>query len=289
MLIVIAIVVLFVLAAVMIVATGRRRATTGRLSRETRARDQAAQTADAPDAGAGEEAVSSEARARAGETRAALGTGGAAPAPRGETSPATRVEVEVDEEAVGIARRQFFNRALLMVIGLVALPTFGASLIAFLWPTAAGGFGGKVKVGASRSDIEATFIEKKEPFYVPEARAYIQPYPSGDIKAAEAVYQAPILANMNDGITAIYQKCVHLGCKVPWCPSSQWFECPCHGSKYNRVGEKTGGPAPRGLDHFPMEISGDSIIIDTTVPFLGAPIGTDTTGQGAEGPPCVVG
>ncbi|HZJ27414.1 MAG TPA: Rieske 2Fe-2S domain-containing protein [Acidimicrobiia bacterium] len=285
MLVIIAIAVLLVLAAVMIVATGRRRATTGSLSRETRRRDRGGQPGDAPNAGAVSEAESTEARARADDTRAALGSGGAPPAPRGETAPATRVEV--DEETVGIARRQFFNRALLLVLGLVAVPAFGASLIAFLWPTAGGGFGSKVKVGTSRSDIETFITSKKQPFYVPEARAYIQPYPSGDIKAAEAVYQAPIVANMNEGLTAIYQKCPHLGCKVPWCPSSQWFECPCHGSKYNRVGEKKGGPAPRGMDRFAMAISANSIEINTEVVFLGPPIGTDTTGQGQEGPPCV--
>jgi cytochrome b6-f complex iron-sulfur subunit len=92
---------------------------------------------------------------------------------------------------------------------------------------------------------------------------------------------------MEQGIIALYQKCVHLGCKVPWCPTSQWFECPCHGSKYNRVGEKQGGPAPRGLDHFVLSISGSSVSIDTGVVVLGVPVGTDTTGQGAEGPPCV--
>jgi cytochrome b6-f complex iron-sulfur subunit len=57
---------------------------------------------------------------------------------------------------------------------------------------------------------------------------------------------------------------VHLGCRVPWCHPSQGFECPCHGSRYNRVGEYEGGPAPRNLDRFPVEITPDSrLIIDT--------------------------
>ena len=68
---------------------------------------------------------------------------------------------------------------------------------------------------------------------------------------------------MEKGYVALYQKCVHLGCRVPWCETSQWFECPCHGSKYNRVGEKKGGPAPRGLDRFALEVSGGNIIVDT--------------------------
>ena len=89
------------------------------------------------------------------------------------------------------------------------------------------------------------------------------------------------------GYVALYQKCVHLGCRVPWCASSQWFECPCHGSKYNRVGEKQGGPAPRGLDRFALAVSGGNIIVDTGLLVLGPPIGTNTTGQSPEGAPCV--
>ena len=58
------------------------------------------------------------------------------------------------------------------------------------------------------------------------------------------------------GVVALYQKCVHLGCRVPQCDTSQWFECPCHGSQYNQVGEKKGGPAPRGLDRFAIEVAG---------------------------------
>jgi hypothetical protein len=34
-------------------------------------------------------------------------------------------------------------------------------------------------------------------------------------------------------------------------------------------------------------VSGDMMTIDTGMVIIGRPIGTDTTGQGAEGPPCV--
>ena len=53
------------------------------------------------------------------------------------------------------------------------------------------------------------------------------------------------------------------------------------------MGEKRGGPAPRGLDRFVVTVSGDKLNIDTGIVIIGPPIGTDTTGQGAEGPPCV--
>ena len=93
---------------------------------------------------------------------------------------------------------------------------------------------------------------------------------------------------MQNGLVALYQKCPHLGCRVPQCVSSQWFECPCHGSQYNRVGEKKGGPAPRGMDRFILSVSnaGD-VVIDTGTVFPGPPIGVNTTGQEAEGPHCI--
>jgi len=77
---------------------------------------------------------------------------------------------------------------------------------------------------------------------------------------------------------------------VPQCVTSQWFECPCHGSQYNRVGEKKAGPAPRGMDHFPLTVAGNGdVIVNTGVVVSGAPIGTNTTGQEAEGPHCITG
>jgi len=69
--------------------------------------------------------------------------------------------------------------------------------------------------------------------------------------------------------------------------ASQWFECPCHGSKYNRAGEYKLGPAPRGLDRFPMTLSGTTLTIDTGNLFVGPPRGTNSTGQDPEGPFCV--
>ncbi len=98
-----------------------------------------------------------------------------------------------------------------------------------------------------------------------------------------------MLAGMEAGVVALYQKCPHLGCRVPWCGTSQWFECPCHGSQYNRVGEKKGGPAPRGMDRFAMEVDGGTLTVDTGTVIQGPPIGTNTTGQEAEGPHCVGG
>ena len=273
-LIIVAIVVVLGAALLFLLATGRRRATTGRLSRETRQRDDSAPTST--ELATVDE--SEDARARADETR------GATPAKRASGTVA-RYE-PIDPEELGVTRRQFFNRGILTGLAL-GVGGFGAAALAFLWPSGAGGTTGKKTVG-SVADVEKQFA-LKQPFYNATAQVYIQPYPKDALPKAKKVpaYTPPIIAGMEAGYVALYQKCVHLGCRVPWCPSSQWFECPCHGSKYNRVGEKQGGPAPRGLDRFALTVTGGNIIVDTGLLVTGPPIGTNTTGQSPEGAPCV--
>ena len=276
--IIVAIVIVLGGALIFLLATGRRRATTGRLSRETRARDEGAPATGTALATTDDDV---DPRARADEAKAAAA---GVPAKR-QSAGVVRYE-PVDPEELGVTRRQFFNRGILTGL-LLAVSGFGAAALAFLWPSAATGFGGKVNVG-SIADVEAAF-EKKEPFYNAAAKVYIQPYPEEDLKKARAVYgdSPSVLAGMEEGFVALYQKCPHLGCRVPWCQTSQWFECPCHGSKYNRVGEKKSCPAPRGMDRFGLEVAGTAILVDTAVVVPGPPIGTDTTGQGQEGAACV--
>jgi cytochrome b6-f complex iron-sulfur subunit len=271
--------VVIVLAAITVLVSARRRSTdaagraTGSLSAETRASDSSA-LATTDD-------VSGEARARAEETREAAG----GVATRGAAGVAEYTPAEYEE--IQVSRRQFFNRSIIGTMA-VSLGAFGAASLAFLYAKSAGGFGGKIDAGIGLTDAQAYWAANKAPYYVPEARTYLQPYPIPDVPKAKKVPEyAPVIGGMEQGIVALYQKCVHLGCRVPWCPTSQWFECPCHGSKYSRVGEKKGGPAPRGLDHFVVTVAGSKLSIDTTIVVTGPPIGTDTTGQGAEGPPCV--
>ena len=90
-----------------------------------------------------------------------------------------------------------------------------------------------------------------------------------------------------DGIMPLYQRCVHLGCRVPFCASSQWFECPCHGSKYNFAGEYQLGPAPRGMDRFVVKVENGNVFVDTSTVVLGPPRGADTIDEPPQGPFCV--
>ena len=174
-----------------------------------------------------------------------------------------------DPEAIGETRRQFFNRATvtLMSVGLV---TFAASaFVAFLWPTGTGGFGGQVNVG-KLGNIKDGIKQGGGFFYAAEARSWITEYPAEAVPAAELVYPEPLLVTMRQGIVILSQKCPHLGCRVPECKTSQWFECQCHGSQYNRAGEKKAGPAPRGMDRFSITVDGEGVLsVDTGKITLG--------------------
>jgi cytochrome b6-f complex iron-sulfur subunit len=208
--------------------------------------------------------------------------GSTVPVPATPAPPAVRVPL--DEETLGVTRRQFFNRGIVAMFGM-GLGGFGAATLGFLWPVLSGGFGSKIRAGKA-SDILAQIAANREPFYVAEARSYIVPYPPEAVSKAKDAYPASIVEGMEQGVVALYQKCPHLGCRVPWCKSSQWFECPCHGSQYNRVGEKKGGPAPRGLDRFAVSVDNGTIVIDTGQRSDGPPVGINTTGQELEGPHC---
>ena len=198
--------------------------------------------------------------------------------------------VPPDPEVIGVSRRQFFNRATVTLMG-TSIGTFTvAGFVAFLWPTATGGFGQVVSVG-KLEDIKEDARANSGFFYAPSARTWFTEYPAEALPKAEGVYDEAILAGMRDyGLVALYQKCPHLGCRVPSCASSRWFECPCHGSQYNQVGEKKGGPAPRGMDRFSISVDGaGNVDVDTGTVYAGPPIGTNTTGQEAEGPHCITG
>jgi cytochrome b6-f complex iron-sulfur subunit len=277
--VVIAIVALVLLAGVGIIAAARRRDTdlaVGELSRETRKRDRD-RTSTAVEA----EAAADVERGRVYE--------------RAATAPSTEIAkvesappapwVPPDPEAVGVSRRQFFNRSItgFMVLGLSG---FGTAVVAFLWPSSTGGFGSQINVG-NVEEIKQAVQEANGFFYVPEGRMWVTEYPASALDKAQAVYSPPELAGMEAGLIALWQTCPHLGCRVPECQTSQWFECPCHGSQYNQVGEKKGGPAPRGMDRFAMAVEGGNFIVDTGTIIQGPPIGTNTTGQEAEGPNCI--
>ena len=61
------------------------------------------------------------------------------------------------------------------------------------------------------------------------------------------------LSNTEEGATALYKVCAHLGCLYTWREQEDKFGCPCHGSQFNLKGEYILEPAPRSLDRFVVQ------------------------------------
>jgi cytochrome b6-f complex iron-sulfur subunit len=59
----------------------------------------------------------------------------------------------------------------------------------------------------------------------------------------------------DEGLVVLYGVCTHLGCLPKWVGNNNRFECPCHGSKYQKDGHYIEGPAPRSLDRFSTTIT----------------------------------
>ena len=132
-----------------------------------------------------------------------------------------------------------------------------------LRPRASSGFGGKFRDGS--------------PAEIP-----------GDAVKTIAAAQTH-LTKIDNEVVALWWRCPHLGCRVPFCESSGRFECPCHGSVFNRAGDYLEGPAPRGLDRFAVEVDGNAVVVDTGSVTRGKPPGTKTIDEPARGPSCAGG
>lgn len=137
-------------------------------------------------------------------------------------------------------RRSFVRNAALGATGAVGLTT-AAGFGMLLWPNKTGAFGSELTVNAGDvPPVDGT------PFRNIQGRFF--------------------LVHNQDGLMALYTKCPHLGCTVPWVgppDSAQAFQCPCHGSMYNYNGILTGGPAPRPMDYMRLTVDGGTVTVDT--------------------------
>lgn len=136
-----------------------------------------------------------------------------------------------------VTRRTFLRNAVLGSVGVVLIQA-AAGFVYFFWPNKTGAFGKEINVPVDQ---------------IPEVGGGVFTSQGGKF----------YIINNEDGALAIYWKCVHLGCTVPWDDGAGEFHCPCHGSVYDRFGLRIAGPAPRPMDLMPMRQEGSTIIVDT--------------------------
>lgn len=211
-------------------------------------------------------AVSTQPPASGASGSAGPGSGGEATGGGGGGAPSRAPKRKTGG---GPTRRSFLRTAWLAVTG-VSLASFGGASLGFLWPNLAGGFGSELDVESEQTILDYIRSERA-PFAYPAGRMWITTYdPALD---PDGVY-----ADVTDGgqatLMAIYQRCVHLGCRVPFNVGPQRFQCPCHGSNYTFWGEYILGPAPRGLDRFPLRIDNGRVLVNTAQVVTGPSRGT---------------
>ncbi len=141
-----------------------------------------------------------------------------------------------------IHRRDFLKITWAALGGLALLELGGLSL-AYMQPRLAEGeFGGQINVG-NMDDFPPGSVS-----HISNGRFYLARLPDG-------------------GFLALYQRCTHLGCNVPWDQAQNAFICPCHNSQFTTTGDLVNPPAPRPLDLFPILIQDGQVIVDTGRPI----------------------
>lgn len=151
---------------------------------------------------------------------------------------ATLVRLARQITSASITRRSLLRNVVLGSVGVVVAELVGG-FVYYFWPNKTGAFGKEVRVHPA--DLPAVgappYVSRPGKFYI---------------------------INNDDGALALYWRCTHLGCTVPWSADEDRWHCPCHGSVFDRHGVRIAGPAPRPLDMMPMRRDPDgSVIVDT--------------------------
>ena len=160
-----------------------------------------------------------------------------------------------------VSRRTVLQGSAWLGIGAMLAAT-GGVIVDFLWQRDVQGFGGIVAAGN------------------------VSKYPPGSktkITAGKFWLVHLTQDQGGPGFLALWQKCPHLGCTVPWEPNFAhtdattgaskrgWFRCPCHQSTYNDAGVRVFGPAPRSMDRMALTITPEGEIeVDTAAIEKGA-------------------
>src|SRR6266508_3277613 len=146
--------------------------------------------------------------------------------------------------SAGLRRRQLLRVGFASALALSVTELAGA-VAPYLRVTRIIGLGAPVAVGTA-SDILTEFAKTNDrPILFREGRFFLLHAPGG--------------------IVAAYRKCTHLGCTVPFNSQKDLFECPCHGSRYDKhtaVVVRSPAPKPLQLFHISESPSG-ALIVDT--------------------------
>lgn len=142
--------------------------------------------------------------------------------------------------------RAFTRRALFALLGAVAA-TSAFVTAKTLYPTKAAAdmkiFVGTARDLPARLARERYIVSKKGKFF--------------------------LLPATGNAVIAVKWNCTHLGCTLPPPGRNDFFDCPCHGSRFTTdTGDLIHGPAQRPLDYFPIILDQGDVIVNTAKPIM---------------------
>jgi len=189
----------------------------------------------------------------------------AAPQPQPAAAAEQPVAAMVDTPvATPVPRRPFVTRRLFILGGFWT--TISLALVGLVGPSLDFAFT-RNPAGAAREVFvrpERIPAAGDDPVVIAEGRFFLLNLEAGTTLNGEET---------EGGLLALWQKCPHLGCTVPYRADfnflgrTGWFRCPCHGSTYTKEGGiLVAGPAPRPMDLFEIRVQEDnSIVVNTGV------------------------
>jgi hypothetical protein len=190
-----------------------------------------------------------------------------------ETVPGPALRAARELQVGGLSRRSLLRLGIGAAVGVWFTEMVGGTA-AFIW-SAVSLTPQQVRVG-TLADLVATNpgipIREGFPVYVEAAAAFVVLVDPG--RGDWRPGSDPTGEGLALNVRALSKRCPHLGCRPNPCPEDFWFHCPCHQSRYDRLGIKPAGerygPAARGMDRFAVSVDADGVLtIDTGHVTLG--------------------
>ena len=135
------------------------------------------------------------------------------------------------------SRREFLTGLGIVGAVIISIGMFLKSILAYLFPV------------------------RKEKTYHKYLVAKTDEIPKGKAKEITISKKPVFIVNLGDEYKVFSGICTHLGCIVRWEEQKGRFYCPCHQGKFSKTGEVIGGPPPRPLDEYKVEIEHKLVFI----------------------------
>lgn len=137
-----------------------------------------------------------------------------------------------------VSKRRFLNYLLGTSVGATLLAIFYPIIKFIIPPRVAEATQNSVVAGR----VDELAVNSGKIFKFGNKPGLLVRTPSGELKAFSAV-------------------CTHLDCIVQYRPEMKGIWCACHNGQYDLNGQNTGGPPPRPLEEYVVNLRGDDVIV----------------------------